>query len=809
MKYLLLTISLLVPLGLYGQELTQTVRGTVIDLDSQEKLIGATVSVLDGNGILGDITDEEGAFKIAGLPLGRVSLKVSYIGYESATVANLELISAKEVVLTIELQESIAIMEEVVVTAAQNRGDALNEMALVSARSISAETTQNFAGGFSDPSRIVTAFAGVATTGDSDNDIIIRGNSPKYMQWRLEGMEIANPTHFADQNAVRGGISMLNNFLLGTSDFYTGAFSAEFGDALSGVYDVRLRNGNNEKFESSFGLGLLGTDIMVEGPLKKGSKASFLANYRYSTVGLVGDLGLVDIGGVLNFQDATFKLVVPTEKAGRFSLFGLGGLSGYQLEDVTPELLTTPGGSQLTSDLVEDYDKANHSINLGLNHTIPVTKNGYLKSAVTFANSGIQEDVFETRTFQAFDEASGEFRDSIGTRIQNLDSRVRQSTYRASVTYNQKVNAKNKIQAGVRYSLIDYRYLQSLLKPQTSDRFTLVDMDPHVSSLNQFVNWKRRVNEQLTVVAGVHSMAVLLNNKVTVEPRVAADWKMNSRSTFSAAYGLHSRMETIHNYFARVEQPNGTVTTPNLDLDLLKANHFVLGYDQKLGANMRAKIEVYYQGLFNLPVENVDTSYYSTINEGTEFRYVDLVNEGTGKNIGLEVTVERFLNNGYYFLFNGSIFSAKYTALDGIERNTQYNGNYLVNLLAGKEWTGLGRRDNQRLSLNAKVFFGGGKRQVPLLRNAQGELAVNPAEGQFFDYGRAYEGKIEDIYTLIASASYKWDKPKVTHELFLNLDNLTNTTGRLSEYYDEDEPGSVGYVRQFGLFPNLMYRVHF
>ncbi|MFK8055918.1 MAG: carboxypeptidase-like regulatory domain-containing protein [Saprospiraceae bacterium] len=809
MRTLLLTLSLLASISLFGQSLTQTIRGQVKDVDSQETLIGATVSVLGFDSTIGDVTDQDGAFKIENLPLGRLSIKVSYIGYESATIPNLELISAKEVVLTIELQESVATMDEVVVTASDAQGDAINDMALVSARSISAETTQKFAGGFSDPSRIVTAFAGVATTQDGDNDIIIRGNSPKYMQWRLEGMDIANPTHFADQNSVRGGVSLLNNFLLGTSDFHTGAFSAEFGDALSGVYDVRLRNGNNQQFEASVGLGLLGTDIMVEGPLKKGSKASFLANYRYSTIGLVGDLGIIDLDGVFNFQDATFKFVVPTEKVGTFNLFGLGGLSGYDLNDVTPVLQSTPGGSQLTSDLSEDYTKDNHTVNLGLNHIIPVSKNGYLRTAVTFANSGIQDDVIETRTFQVFDEPTMSIQDSVGMPIQNFDSRLRQSTYRASIKYNQKVNAKNKVQAGIRYSLIDYRYLQSLLQPQSTDRFTVVDMDPKVSTLNQFVNWKHRANEQLTVVAGVHSIAVLLNNKFTVEPRLAADWKLTSSSTLSAAYGLHSKMETIHNYFARVEQPNGSIATPNLDLDLLKANHFVLGYDQKLRPNMRAKVEVYYQGLFNLPVENIDTSYYSTINEGTEFRYVDLVNEGTGKNFGVELTVERFLNKGYYFLLNGSVFSAKYTALDGVERNTQYNGNYIVNLLAGKEWTGMGKKENQSLSLNGKAFFGGGKRQVPLLRNAQGDLAVDPTQNRYFDYSRAFEDKIEDVYTLIVSASYKWDKPKVTHELYLNLENLTNTKGRLSEFYDENEPGSVGYVRQFGLFPNLMYRIHF
>jgi hypothetical protein len=129
--------------------------------------------------------------------------------------------------------------------------------------------------------------------------------------------------------------------------------------------------------------------------------------------------------------------------------------------------------------------------------------------------------------------------------------------------------------------------------------------------------------------------------------------------------------------------------------------------------------------------------------------------------------------------------------------------------LAGKEFVGLGKKQNQTLALNAKIFFGGGQKYIPLLRDEQGNLAVDPATDSYWDYDKAYNDKIEDVYQITLSTSYKWNKPKTTHELFLNIDNLTNTKGKLSEYYDESEPGSVGYVTQFGFFPNLMYRMYF
>jgi outer membrane receptor protein involved in Fe transport len=268
-------------------------------------------------------------------------------------------------------------------------------------------------------------------------------------------------------------------------------------------------------------------------------------------------------------------------------------------------------------------------------------------------------------------------------------------------------------------------------------------------------------------------------------------------------------MESIHHYFAKVQQPDGRVTEPNRDLGLLKADHFVLGFERRLGQNMRAKVELYYQSLFDLPVENLDTSYFATIVEGLDFRYVDLVNAGKGRNYGVEFTLEKFFSRNYYFLLNGSIYRSKYTPLDGKERNTPFAGDYLVNVLAGKEFPGLGKRKNQSFALNTRMFFGGGRKIIPLLRDAGGNLAVDVAKNQVWDYSRAFERSLDDPYQIQVSMSYKWNKRRATHELFLNLDNVTNNKGRIMEFYDETEPGKVGHMTQFGFFPNLMYRVYF
>ena len=786
-------------------KLTQTVRGTIIDLDSRLSLIGATIVILDSEPLIGTVTNVDGKFRFENLPVGRITLQVSYMGYEAKTIPNIVVNSGKEVVLDLNLKESVIKMDEVVISPDKKKGVATNDMSLLSSRSFALEETKRYTGGMDDPARVLSSFAGVASTPDGSSDIIVRGNSPKYMQWRLDEIEILSPYHMDDQNSSLGALTALNNSLLATSDFYTGAFSAEYGNVLSSVMDVKLRTGNNEKLEATLGIGLMGTDLTLEGPFKKGYGGSYLVNYRYSTVSLINDLGIVDVPGAVNYQDATFKVVLPTKKTGTFSFFGLGGLSGYSLEN----MFEVPGSSIKNAAISKDYDKDNYLLNLGMNHIITINNKSFIKTSLSYSANGISDDIFEANTIKIYNSEGEYLRDSVINKMQTFKNRIVNSTYRGAITYSNKINSKNKIKIGAKYSLSILDYNQSIFNYETNDLFNATDFNKNASTVASFISWKHSLNEKITIVSGLNYINVLLNNKNTVEPRIAINWKINNSNSIHAGYGKHSTMESIHNYFAKVEQPDGSITEPNTDLDLLKAHHFVLGYEKRVTENLMAKVEVYYQQLYNLPVENNDTSYYATINEGVDYRYVDLVNKGTGENYGVEITMERFFDNNYYYLINASLFNSTYKSLEGVERNTQYNGNYLVNLLCGKEFKNLGKKKNKILALNAKVFFGGGKKYIPLLRDAQGNIAVDPANNNYWDYKKAYKDKIDNVFQLNLSISYKINKLKATHEIFLDIMNLTNNMARMSEYYDESKPDKVGYVTQFSMFPNLMYRVYF
>ena len=323
-KVLILAILSIVGLATFSQNLTQTIKGRIVDVDTEIPLPGATVIILGTDPLIGASADADGYFKLENIPLGRYNLQFTYMGFESATVSELEVGSGKEVVVNMKLKESAVALEEVVVTGTVDKKEPLNSMAIISSRQINMEEARRYAGAFDDPSRLASSYAGVAGGQMSSNGIAVRGNAPKGVLWRMEGLEIVNPSHFANLSTFGGGgITALSSQMIDNSDFYTAAFPAEFGNALSGVFDLKMRTGNRDKREHAVQVGITGIDISSEGPYKKGKPATYLFNYRYSMFGIIKPI-LPDNAGLITYQDISFKTDFPTKKAGVFSLWGLG-----------------------------------------------------------------------------------------------------------------------------------------------------------------------------------------------------------------------------------------------------------------------------------------------------------------------------------------------------------------------------------------------------------------------------------------------------------------------------------------------------
>ncbi|MBQ2297838.1 MAG: carboxypeptidase-like regulatory domain-containing protein, partial [Bacteroidaceae bacterium] len=304
--------------------LAQTIKGRVTDAITGETLIGAAVQVVELPGI-GGVTNIDGEFSIIISQSGRYTIETSYIGYEPSVMKEVLVAGVKDVVLDITLRERSSELAEVVVKPRVNKLATLNPTALVGGMMLSMEEASRYAGGYNDPARLVTAFAGVAGQGDS-NGISVHGNAPQFMQYRLEGVEIFSPNHFADlYSAGFGMVSALNSNVITNSDFFVSTFNSNYNNSLSGVFDVRMRAGNNSKYENGVQVGSVGIEWTSEGPISKKHNSSFIFNYRYGFSTIARKLKLIDTyGSQYDFQDLSLKLNFPTKKAGTFSVFALG-----------------------------------------------------------------------------------------------------------------------------------------------------------------------------------------------------------------------------------------------------------------------------------------------------------------------------------------------------------------------------------------------------------------------------------------------------------------------------------------------------
>ncbi|MGC3944801.1 MAG: TonB-dependent receptor [Chryseolinea sp.] len=762
----------------FSQSITQTVRGRIIDEDTRMPLPGANI-VLIGNEKAGTTSDADGYFRLPNIPVGRISLALTFIGYENRVLQNILVTSGKETVLDVSLKESLMMMDAVEVKA--DKSEIANEMALTSARAFSVEETKRYAGSFNDPARMVSAYAGVDADVSGNNSIIVRGNSPRGIQWRLEGIDIPNPNHFADEGSTGGPINALNSQMLANSEFYTGAFAPEFGNALSGVFDMSLRKGNNEKREYSLSVGVLGTDVSAEGPFVKGGKASYLVNYRYSTLSILNDLGLVDFDGVPKYQDLSYKIYVPTKKMGTFSLFGLGGKS-----KITEEEFAEEDEEKL---LQRGYYNADMGVT-GITQYWPLSDKTYLQNSITLSTNGSGYDGFKPN-------ATNELR-------QVDDFSMDKHSIKAASSINHKFNARHTVQAGFIFTQHSYNFYSNSYQTESDSWVTEQDSKGKADQYQGYVSWRFRPTNDISLVSGLHVQKVSLNSEISVEPRISARWQFHPTQAVTAGFGIHGKMESLPNYFAIVDDGNGGSNMPNTDLKMNKARHFVVGYENKLSQNLFLKIEGYYQQLYHLPVENNSSSSYSLINQVEGFTDRALVNKGTGHNIGMELTLERYFANDYYFLVSTSIFDSRYKALDGVERNTRFNSNVIGNVLVGKEFHLSSKNGkNKVLGINAKISSLGARRYTPI----DEEQSALKNETVYFE-DQAFSMKGDNVFLANIAVSYRIDNRRIGQELKLDIQNVTNNDAKLGYYYN-DNTGKVESSNQLPLLPVLSYTIHF
>jgi len=737
MKVILSVFTLLFSVLIAAQ--TQNVRGKVMDSETSFPLAGAKIEIdlKDANGVnYRAVTDGEGEFKIADVPVGKYGLTTKCAQYEPKT-QTVEISSGKELILTISLQELVTNKEEVVVTG-RKKGEIINELAVISAQQFSVEETNRYPGSRMDPARMASNFAGVQGADDSRNDIIIRGNSPLGVVWRVEGIDIPNPNHFAIAGSSGGPVSVLNNKILGNSDFLMSAFPAEYGNSVSGVFDLKLRSGNDQRHEFTGQFGFLGTEFLAEGPLNKKGTASFLMMGRYSTLSLFKSLGIqLGTDAIPTYGDLAFKFNFKLRKGGNLSFWGMGGKSNIAI--------MISEKTEYTTDLYGEGDRDQY-----FGTSMGVTGLTYKKA--------INEKTFVSSTLALSQEIQRANHDYLQRRLDsiNLSTIIIDSIYQLMAytfttnkissysAVNHKINKQHLIKFGYNADFFLMNMKDSALvdydDPNTF--FTRWDYEGSCVLIQPFIQWKWRMSDNTDFTAGIHSQYFSMSNSLSpAELRLGFKHKLPGNQSVFAGGGMHSQIQPLYTY---VDNRKGVGNFFNKGMDFTKSIH------------------------------------------------------------------SKYFDKSFFFLFSGTLYDSKYTGSDGVLRNTSYNGAYVANLLAGKEFN-IGKRNI--LGIGAKVTTAGGKRYglVDLAK-------TNQEKDLIYQDSMFNELQFKDYFRLDFKISWRMNAKAMTHEIGLDLVNILGTRNILSLAYAPSlDPAvlsnptyqPVAQKNQLGFLPIFYYKIDF
>ena len=756
----------------------QTVRGQICDVASGEPMIGVTITV--ENGItLATVSDVDGNFVINNVPVGRHSVRATYIGYEPVLLKEQLVSSGKELVLTLRMRESISELGEVVIKPRVNKQQPLNEMAQVGARMFSVEEATRYAGGMADPARTASMFAGVAT-GGATNGISIHGNSPQMLQWRVEGVEVPNPNHFAEITEAGGGVfTSLNGTVLANSDFLTGAMPAEFGNALSGAFDMKMRVGNNTKYEHAVQVGTLGVDFASEGPLGKNTKASYLVNYRYSFLEIAKKLHAINMENeTLDYQDLSFKLNMPTKKAGTFAVWFTGLIDNY--ENKVPEVSEW----ETLWDMNDSWSRQRNCA-VGLNHSYRFRSGGSLHSSVAFTGSYRKLGVNDYDTKMNM--------------MPEMAGRNSQWNVIISTQHQHKFSSRYTMQNGFEHQHLDFHTWMDYIHETGGPLYRVYDSEGNTRLTRLYTNHKVALSSRLSTVAGVNVMWFNLNNQWLVEPRISLQYKTSPSSTLSVAYAMNSRKETTDTYFVLMDGKY-----PNEDLGLTRSHHISASFAQRLGENAMLKIEPYWQWLFDVPVEQGTT--YSILNHRKFFQDRALVNEGAGRNYGVDLTLERYLKDGLYGMITATLFKSEYRDAQGQWHHSRHDRRYITNIVGGKEWM-IGKARKNVFGINGRLTMMGGDRYTPIPEGITFEKVMKrPDKSIPEDEGMDPFTKQKGMNIGYAfSVKYTINKRHTSHHFILEYLQMKTFQGQTFDLRTHEIVDKFTSLT----FPNIAYRVEF
>lgn len=772
---------LLLPLFSNAQNIeNQSVQGRVVDKATQEPLSGVLIYVEDTNPVASVFSDADGFFWLASVPLGRQTIKAEGQGYATFYTDNLMVRPSKQVYLSIELRKAFKASKNGWANDVRENLP-INQSSIASTRSFSAEEANRYPGSLDDIGRMTLAFPGVQSVKDNENDIIVRGNYSNRSAWRLEGLDVPNLNQFARIGGGSGAISILNAALLGSSDFISGTPAAEYGNAQAGVFDLNFRDGNLYNREYSVWVDLFSIGASTNGPIKKG-QSSYLVNYRYSTLGVLGALGLplVRENATFTFQDLSFNLKFHSkDRKHSTSLFGIGG-KGDGIWTIKED--TTDWLARL------DYTSIDYHTGLGvigLTHRYKINTQSYLK----FGAGGSATLYIDNQE------------DGLNGNQRITTNEYTQFRYNLMVDYYNKLTDVVQLKAGIKgtgliYDLNyqDYDYNKKELNTLLSDKGYSTFL------IQSYLQATFNIGSRVKINTGVHAMLFTLNNSYTVEPRFSVQYQMTKSSKLYGAYGLHGKTLPIGTYLLNVTDENGIVGKHNLNLPIPQAHQATVGFRQTIGENVLIQTEFYYQRTFNAPISADSARSYWLYNYRDHYGSTAMTANSVGENYGVELMVEKAFRRGYFILGSASLFRSQYITPEGERRSTSTDNLYLLSLSGGKEFS---FKKGLTLQIGLKAMLRGGKRYVP----ADLDASIL-AERLILDDNQGFAEHSKPYFRLDARIAIRKDMPKWSFMFEIVAQNATLYRNLLELEYNRIDQ-SITERMDAGILPFARFQIDF
>lgn len=761
--------------------LAQTLRGKVRNTDNGQPVAGAVIELRNPTAPFTGKTDSAGGFVFQKLRPGYYTCNIVAPGFESQTLPEINMTAGKEQVLTIALRPSASELPELLITA--NQPGRRNMQALAEIP-LTRDQTLRFPATFFDPARLAMAYPGVSGNDDQANGLSIRGNNPASVRWKLEGVDVVNPNHlpnagtFSDRPAAAsGGVLMFSAQMLDNSALLTGNYPAGYADATGGVMDMYLRRGNTARHEFTAQAGLIGLDLAAEGPIfGKQNRNSYLVNYRYSTVGLLSQMGIQFGDEQINFQDLSFKLFFSGKKGGEWSVFGLGGLNRNIFERKTD-----PEKIEKEKDLYDiDFDSKTHIG--GVSYWKPLGAKTWLKAVVI--TSGQQNERMAQSDQRRQTDEQEETRASISATVQH------------------RLSDRWRISGG---GIVQIIHFSGFSQNNNTTNFTGLVR----GTLSQpWVNteWNapgRRWSAQLGLQGNVYQDGHISENRDrSLEPRASLNWRLNNFHRLTLAYGFYSQLNPR---WLEADYRGDTDVSPNRGIGLVRSRQFGLRHAWQLSEPWVLKTELFWHRFSDIPVSGTNPAF-SIFNITEMAAYESLQATGIAENKGLEINLERYLNSGWFLVANASVFDSRYQGSDQIWRSSRWDLGHIFNLTAGREWQREPRTAEKVnvYGLNGRLTYTGGYRVAPV------DLTASRLAGETrFDASNGWSEQLPGYFRLDLRVYWRRSLGNRRNSTFaMDFQNATMQQNVAYYFYDAfTDKTETKY--QLGLIPNLSWRLEF